>query len=213
MSQFDPVTNGPESLTGPMILVQEISHRVVNEYTHAIACIRLAAARLVSAEAQEILTEAATTLRNFADAHRALQLPSAGDIDLGEYLARLCAATTAAGLSERGIRLRLSCDTIQMSSERSWRVALIVSELVTNSIRHSLNGGPGQVVIDLEDDGELVACQVSDDGVVTPTIKPARGLSVVNGLAADLGGEVRWRFGASGTTAILTFPKFSRGDA
>jgi two-component sensor histidine kinase len=198
----------------PLVLVSEISHRVVNEYTEAIASIRLAAARLASAEARQILSEAAIILCNFADAHRALQLPRAASaVDLGDYLARLCAATMAAGLNQRGVRLRLSCDAIHMSSERCWRVALIVSELVTNSVRHGLQGGPGQVVIDLAEDGDLIACRVSDDGVAAPTIQPAQGLSVVKGLAAELDGDVCWRFGPSGTAAVLTFPKLVRRDA
>jgi len=114
-----------------MILVEEISHRVVNEYTQAIACIRLAAAGVASVEAREALTEAATKLRNFADAHRALQAPrSADSVDLGEYLARLCAANMAAGLQDRGVRLNLLCETVHLSSERCWRAALIVSEFV-----------------------------------------------------------------------------------
>jgi two-component sensor histidine kinase len=208
MSQPQSSTAGSAIRAVPMILVEEISHRVVNEYTQAICSIHLAASSLASAEAREALTEAATKLRCFADAHRALQLPrSAEAVDLSQYLARLCAASMAAGLQERGVRLSLSCDAIHLTAERCWRVALIVSELVTNSVRHGLRGGPGQVLIQLVEDGDSVACRVSDNGVAEPMSQPARGLSVVKGLAADLGGEVCWRFGASGTTAILTFPK------
>jgi two-component sensor histidine kinase len=195
-----------------LVLVSEISHRVVNEYTQAIACIRLAAADAASAEARAVLTQAATKLRYFADAHRALQLPrSAEAVDLGEYLTRLCAASMAAGLQDRGVRLNLSCDTIQLGSERCWRVALIISELVTNSVRHGLRGGPGQVLIELSEDDGLVTCRVSDDGLAEPAPQPARGLCVVKALTAELEGEVCWRFGAFGTTAVLTFPKDELG--
>jgi two-component sensor histidine kinase len=199
----------------PLILVQEISHRVVNEFTHAIASLRLAAAGSASEEARETLTKAASQLRCFADAHRALQRPRSQDaVDVGEYLARLCAASMAAGLQDRGVRLNLSCDAVYLNAERCWRTALIVSELVTNSVRHGLRGGPGQVAIELLEDGEAVVCRVSDNGVANPLTQPARGLCIVEGLALDLQGEVTWRFGASGTTALLTFPKApTRPDA
>jgi two-component sensor histidine kinase len=191
-----------------MILVEEISHRVVNEYTEAIACIRLAAADVSSAEARRILTDAATKLLHFADAHRALQLPrSEPSVDVGAYLARLCAASLAAGLRDRGIWLNLSCDSVRLESERCWRVALIVSELVANSVRHGLQGGHGHVRIELEEAANAVTCRVSDNGSAEPNAQPARGLSIVRGLAEELGGEVAWRFGASGTTAVLSFPK------
>ena len=56
----------------PLILVQEISHRVVNEYTQAIAGIRLAAAGVASPEGRLALVAAATQLHVYAEAHRAL---------------------------------------------------------------------------------------------------------------------------------------------
>jgi NAD(P)H-dependent FMN reductase len=67
----------------PLILVEEISHRVVNEYSQAIAIIRLAAAEVVSREAREALGSAATRLIHFAEAHRALQAPRGSGIDVG----------------------------------------------------------------------------------------------------------------------------------
>jgi two-component sensor histidine kinase len=214
MSQLQSVTSSSADRVGPMILVEEISHRVVNEYTQAIAGIRLAAAGIASQEAREALTEAATKLRCFAEAHRALQLPrTSDDVDLGGYLSRLCAASMAAGLQERGVRLRLSCDAIHLSSERCWRVALIISELVTNSARHGLRGGPGHVVIQITEDADGIECRVSDNGCAEADAQPARGLTVVKGLAAELGGEVCWFFGLAGATALLTFPSGVRERA
>jgi two-component sensor histidine kinase len=208
MSPSQTATASSVEPAGSMILVEEISHRVVNEYTHAIACIRLAAAGISSGDALEALTQAATKLRCFADAHRALQAPRPAEaVELGEYLARLCAANMAAGLEDRGVRLKLFCETIHLSSERCWRVALIVSELITNSVRHGRRGGPGVVSVELEDDDGAVVCRVCDDGRGALSVQPARGLSVVKGLAAELGGDVCWRFDALGTTAELTFPR------
>ena len=215
MSQVQPAATNAFNWVGPMILVEEISHRVVNEYTQAIGCLRLAAAGMASEEARAVLIGAAAQLRNFAEAHRALQRPVSDEaVDVGEHLARLCAASMAAGLQDRGVRLSLSCDAIHLSAQHCWRVALIVAELVTNSVRHGLRGGPGQVTIQLVDDEGAVACRVSDDGTSEPISHAARGLSVVKALAADLEGDVIWRFGVGGTTAVLTFPKpFERRSA
>jgi hypothetical protein len=127
----------------PLILVEEISHRVVNEYSQAIAGIRLAARDVASSEAQAVLATAATRLLSFAEAHRALQAPRSGEtINLADYLHRLCGAMTASFLQERGVRLSLSTDAVALPGERCWRVGLIVSELITNCVRHGLNNGP-----------------------------------------------------------------------
>jgi len=70
------------------------------------------------------------------------------------------------------------------------------------------------VTVELESEGDTVFCRVCDDNCVEPVVQPARGLSVVKGLAAELEGQVCWRFDSLGTTAELSFPKTpSRGAA
>lgn len=224
MCQVDPVTNdgiravSMNNLASnqierlfPLLLVSEISSRVVNEYTQAIAYIRLAAAGVASAEGREALLEAASKLLNFAEAHRALQRPQPAErVDVGHYLARVCAAKMAAGLQERGVQFQFSFDAIQLDSDRCWWVALIVSELVTNSMRHGLHGGSGKIAIDLVETGGHVICRVTDNGFEEPTARPCRSLEVITGIAAKLEGKVARRSEPSGRTAFLTFPKRPR---
>ena len=194
----------------PLVLVAEISHRVVNEYSQAIAGIRVAARNIASSEAREILTTAVTRLHRFAEAHRALQAPRSGKtLDLADYLQRLCEAVTAASLQERGIRLTLIADRAVLTAERCWRVALVVSELINNSVRHGLKSGPGCIKVELAVEGTEIACRVSDDGCGALHARPGRGLGVVVGLAEDLGGVVAWHFTAEGTVAELIFPQLT----
>jgi two-component sensor histidine kinase len=194
-------------LVSPLILVEEISHRVINEYTHAIAEVRLAAGKTASAEARSVLISVADQLHRCADAHRALQAP-AGDVsaDLGKSLERLCAAVTAARLDHRGIALTLIPQAIRLRADRAWRVALIVSELITNAVRHGLQSRIGCIRVELTSVGQDVACRVGDNGKARIDAWPARGSSIVRGLAAELGGQVVWSFAPTGTVAELTFP-------
>jgi two-component sensor histidine kinase len=207
-------TSPPRDATraDPLILVQEISHRVVNEYTHAIAAIRLAAADIPSVAARTALLRTAAALRDFAEAHRALQAPDTdARANLGEYLERLCSAITTATLRDRGIRLTLATEPVLLPADRCWRVALIVSELITNAARHGLKGGSGEILVEIEDAAGEVICRVGDNGRPDATRAPSRGMSVVRGLAAELGGVVAWRFTADGATAELTFPRDASG--
>ena len=191
----------------PLILVQEISHRVVNEYTQAIATIRLAAARMTSVEGRDVLTTTASRLRSYAEAHRALQAPVPhGCADLGDYLRKLCSAVSVAHLRERGVRLTLRADAISLPADRCWRVALIVSELITNSVRHGLRNGPGRILVELREGDATNSCRVKDDGRPSSIAKPGRGITVVQGLAVELGGYVAWACDDDGTSAELIFP-------
>ena len=73
-----------------LMLVGEISHRVLNEYTHAIATLAIARAETTDLRARNALAAAERRLRAHADVHRALRPPPAGQpYDLGNYLAEV----------------------------------------------------------------------------------------------------------------------------
>ena len=68
-------------------LVEELNHRVVNEYAEAIACLTAAARRSPSPFARKALTDAAHRLMAHADAHRALLPPPVeGMVSLADYV-------------------------------------------------------------------------------------------------------------------------------
>jgi two-component sensor histidine kinase len=195
------------SNTDQLLLVEEISHRVVNQYAIAIATIGVEASRVDDEGARAALERAASQLRAQANAHRALQPPVFdGDVDLGAYLGRLCAALHDAMLRESGVKLALAYDEVDLAAERCWRVGLIFMELMTNSLRHGFKGGGGAIVVEVRLVGEEVHCQVADDGGSHPNPAASRGRRVIAGLAQELGGAVTWDFGAAGVTADLSFP-------
>ena len=190
------------------LFVDEIEHRVANEYAMAMASIRLAAAKSASAETKAALAGASQRLRDFAEAHRALQAPAAaGLVDLPAYLTRLCQALSRASLNERGIRLTLSHQDVELEAGRCWRVGLIVSELITNAFRHGLGDLTGAIAVEIARSSGTILCRVRDNGRPPSVIVPGRGARLVDALAAELGGFIERRFDASGTTVLLSFPE------
>ncbi len=191
----------------PWLLVEEITHRVANEYAAAIASISLAAARCAHADARTALDGAARRLLDHADVHRALQPPPAGGpVDLSRHLRELCGAMVRASLAERNIHLTLVEEMIEIEAEQSWRVGMIVAELITNAARHGLRRRGGSIIVELSSPDGAVQCQVTDDGrSLNP--KPGRGTRITRALARELGGTLDWHFGTTGTTALLRFPR------
>jgi two-component sensor histidine kinase len=198
----------------PLILIEEITHRVVNEYTQAISSIVLAAAATGNTEARTVLADAARRLRAHARAHQALQPPFVdGMVDAGDYIERLGAALSQASLHERGVRLVLRRDRLMLEAGRCWRLGLIVAELITNAVRHGLAGGPGQITVEINSGWDNVVCVVTDDGHGHGLIKPVpgRGSHVIERLAVDLGGRIERRFTPDGGMVRLTFPLIANG--
>lgn len=191
----------------PLHLLEEISHRVSLEYAEAIATLRLAAAEAGNAQVGAAFCNVANQLLAHAEAHRALLAPAAGGpVDLADYLGQVCASITRASLAPNGVRLLVDADEIWLESDRSWRVGLIVAELIRNAARHGLGGGPGAIRVSIAEAGGWVSCVVSENGRLPGAAKPSRGRGLVEALAAELGGSVDWWFRPAGCLARLEIP-------
>jgi two-component sensor histidine kinase len=190
------------------LFLAEIEHRVANEYAQAVASISLAASRASNLEARAALRGTAQRLRDYADVHRSLQGPTVtGKVDVATYLGQLCAAVGRARLDERRVSLSLVAEDIAMEAQRCWRVGLIVSELITNCVRHGFKGAGGEIAIQIARSRSTVLCTVSDNGRAACGAALGRGGQVVDALAKELGGFVERRYGARGTTVVLSFPE------
>jgi two-component sensor histidine kinase len=192
----------------PLLLVGEISHRVLNDYTHAITTLALARAGTTDAMAQSALAAAEGRLRAYANVHRALRPPPADRrCDLGKYLEGVCAALSCATLRERGVRLTLIPSEATPAADRCWRVALIIAELVNNAARHAFDQGGGRILVEIESLGPTILCRVADDGRPLSSSPPqGRGRCIVETLTQALGGRIEWLFEPSGTKVVLRIP-------
>jgi two-component sensor histidine kinase len=189
-----------------MILVEEISHLVLNEYTEAICALEEAAATATDRCTVDAIATASIRLRTLAEAHRAMQAPiEEGPKDLAPYLAKICVRLSDAELAIRGIRLTIAAEDIELSAAQCWHVGLIVAELVRNASRHGLGGRPGEIRIGVTERFGIVRCTVQDHGGKMPPIGIGRGCRLAEAIAARLGGSVDWRFSPAGCRATLEF--------
>lgn len=116
----------------------------------------------------------------------------------------------SARLSDLGVRLTVVAADAPMSAERCWRVGLIVSELITNCVRHAFRDRGGRVVVEVGAGDGVTWCRVSDNGwPPSPQMRSGRGRAIVQALAGELCGQVEWRFGGCGTTVVLSIPSDS----
>jgi two-component sensor histidine kinase len=185
-------------------LVEEIHHRVVNEYSEAISSLSLAALRTGDDKAKAELAKAAERLRDHAASHCALMPPPVGDTtNLSDHIGRICKAFTKATLEERGVLLTLETIDVVLPAERCWRVGLVVAELIRNAARHGLQGRNGEISVQFVELAGLLTCLVGDTGRPPVDMKPGRGLRLIRSLVADLGGSVEWSFTSEGNFALV----------
>ena len=189
------------------LLVRELSHRVTNEFASVIGLVSLIAARSTNDDVKDSLSCVMSLLHDYAGAHRALQMPSYGTVvDASQYIRALCHSIRRARLDYRNIELVLVESPLQMRSDRCWKLGMIVSELITNSMRHAFDGRSGTIRVELTESGSSAQCCVMDNGSSRGCHAPGEGLKIVEALARELSGEIAHRFGPEGARSIVIFP-------
>jgi two-component sensor histidine kinase len=189
-------------------LLDELNHRIKNELASVINFVTFRTVWTDNAEAKEELSNVVELLYQHVQVHSMLTMPD-GDalVNAGEQLRKLGLAMSRCKLDRMNIRLVLSADTLPLQSDRCWRLALAVYELVTNAARHAcFDGRKGEIKIELRRAGSWVNCRVADNGSSVGRIKPGRGLRILGELASSLGGRIDRASGPTWNSFSLDFP-------
>ena len=200
----------PTALEGRTLL-DELNHRIRNELASVINLVSFKAIWTDNVDAKEELSNVVDLLHQHVEVHNILTMPDRDAlVDAGEQLRKLGLAMSRCKLDRMKIHILLSADTLPLESERCWRLALAVYELVTNAVRHAcFDGRDGEIKIKLMCTRSWVNCWVSDNGSGLGRIKPGRGLRIVSELAKSLGGRMSHTFGMTSTFG-LDFPLTQR---
>ena len=98
-----------QSLSVERVLLQELNHRINNEFASAISALSLAAANCANGDLKVALISVAELLHHYADVHHALQMPEHDiPIDAAAYLRHLCLSISRSKLDYRKIKLVLA---------------------------------------------------------------------------------------------------------
>jgi two-component sensor histidine kinase len=194
--------------TGAWLYLDEITHRVLNDYTAMLCTVRAASRKNSRSEYVQALEELTDRLSASATAFRALcppsnQVPS----DLDAQLEDLCASLSASILAKKAIRLVFVADQVHASAQQCWKICLIVSELVTNAARHAFNEqAQGSIIVEITKQEDAIRCAVVDDGVSLATIVPGRGSAILDAMVAELGGTIIRNHTMWGSVVVFRVP-------
>jgi two-component sensor histidine kinase len=194
-------------------LFQELQHRVANNMMFVAGL--LALGRRTSAKQPEhapaVLEEAEKRITMMSRIHRRLYDPSALDQPLERYITDLChdllEATGATNLV-----VAVDIDAPKLDLERLMALSLLLTELVTNSVKHGFAGrDEGTITLSLKRQGsDRLRLEVRDDGrgfegTPTPSRGGGLGTLIAQNLAGQLGGvlEISGRRGVGTTTSLV----------
>lgn len=189
------------------MLLHELNHRTNNEFAAAISAVSLAAKRSKNDEVKAALSGVMELLHQYADVHRALQMPECNTlVDAATYLHQLCRSITRSQLEGKKISLVLAAQPLRLPADCCWRLGMIVFELINNAARHAFSAGEGEIRAELLSAGPFVECRVIDNGSVIGEVHSGHGLKIIDALSKSLGGQFEQKFGSKGSRATLVFP-------
>lgn len=220
ISDVTEVRKKEKELLVKQAVIQEIHHRVKNNLQTIASLLRLQARRSGSSLVKDALHESINRILSIAVVHEFLSQQDSESINIREVTKNILDLIIQ-NMLEPGFNIQtvLNGKDIILPSERAVSVALVINELVSNSVEHGFKGRQeGSITVDILENAEDYHIEVRDDGVGLPDdfqIASSRslGLQIVQKLVKDdLGGEFTMtsRFG---TIAVISMPKVQKGGS
>ena len=208
------------SLEEKTAMLREIHHRVKNSLQIVVSLLRLQTNRTESPEARTALRDVESRIFSMALLHEVLyRSASLSRIDFADYVKELCShLLSPLGVAASRVQLDHQVDCRSLLLDQSVSCGLIITELVSNALKHAFPGDrAGRVLVELRETEERqVVLRVSDNGIGLPaSFDPAQastlGLRLIANLTQQLVGKCVFEKPASGGIAIqVTFPRADR---
>jgi GAF domain-containing protein len=194
-------------------MVSEINHRVRNTLQAVAGLLRMEMEQTPPRPLREVLRRGIARLQSVAVVHDMLQARDLRFVDIKQAARRIMQLTAQTVMPDLDIETRVTGARVMLPSQQAANVALILSELVDNAVRHGLaETSSGRISISLAEAGDDVVLEVKDSGKGLPPgfkldTDSGLGLKVVRGLIEEeLGGSLGVE-SDKGVTVRARFPK------
>ncbi len=194
-------------------LLREIHHRVKNNMQVMSSLLSLQARAALNPETRRVLEDNQNRIQSMALLHEILyQSEDLAMVDFPKYVLRTVDYLfRSSGVKDRQIRLHTELDQLALDLDDALPFGLLISEVVSNSLKHAFpQGRSGEVSVLLRRQSDTaISLVLSDDGIGLPreldwTTSRSLGLRLVRALAQQLRGTLEIR-SEGGTEVHLTF--------
>jgi two-component sensor histidine kinase/PAS domain-containing protein len=199
-------------------VIQEIHHRVKNNLQTIASLLRLQSRRTKSQEVKAALRESVNRISSISVVHEFLSQQDAEFIDVAE-VARNILDLVIQNMLEPDFNLQtiFNGETVVFPSEQASSLALVINELIQNSIEHGFVGRhEGIIGVDISTLEDEYKIEIYDNGIgmppsFNPQLSNSLGLQIVRTLIeSDVGGSFAL-YTDNGTHACITIPRKAKG--
>ena len=206
-----------EELLIKSVVIKEIHHRVKNNLQTIASLLRLQERRAQCDETKIVLRDCVNRVNSIAIVHEYLSQQDTGLIDVGKVAKGIYQAIISSMLNPEFIlHADFKADPVQLPSDKATSIALVLNELLQNTIEHAFEGRTsGMLEVRFIEESKSYTLSIADDGVGLPegfslaAMRESLGLKIIKTMAeADLQGKFTLENRQQGgTLAVVTIPK------
>lgn len=193
------------------IAMQEIHHRVKNNLQMVASILRLQGRRSKNNETQEALKKCELRIMSIAATHELLSKNGLSDVKIKRVLQSIRQNILNAVDPELALNIDIEGDDFGLKSDRSTNIALVVNEILQNSVKHAFVGrSHGEIKIIIDYDQTICSLRICDDGCGYDASQPPKdslGMSIVSSIISDkLHGQMHIDSDETGTRTVIFWP-------
>lgn len=186
--------------------IREIHHRVKNNLQTVSALLRMQSRRSDSEEVKQALREAGRRVEAIATIHEALSHNVDETVPFDEVVEPILRMAAAVASTSSYVDVSVEGEFGVVHADAAAALATVLTELVTNSVEHGMNGRDGTVTISARREGDALFVSVTDNGVGL-----AEGADYTGGLGTqivkmmvngELKGSINWVAPEEGGTRV-----------
>jgi two-component sensor histidine kinase len=210
------------SLREKEVLLREIHHRVKNNLQVVSSLLKLQAQNIQDPTALEVFKESQDRIKSMALIHEKLyRFGDLARIDFADYIRSLAGYLFHAyAVDSEAISLTLNVDDVLLPIDAVMPCALLIHELISNSLKHAFPKGRGEISVDFHThDQKTFTLMVRDNGIGCPNRfdvenTSSLGTQLVAALADQLDGALEFDNGHGVSCKInFTLPTYrQRGN-
>lgn len=191
-----------------LVTYREIHHRIKNNLQTVASLLRLQGRICKDPEARVILSESINRILSIAVTHDLLSRKNGNQASILEVLNSLKQGMIISAVTP--LEILVSGDDFYLDSDKSTVVALVVNELLQNSVKYAFLGkSAGKIEIKTISNGDIKVIEVSDNGVGYDPDQISRdslGLMIVKTYVKEkLAGKLIVQSGEEGTRTSFAF--------
>lgn len=195
------------------LLLKEIQHHVKNNFQVMLSLLNLQARQIKDTNYFNIFKVTQNRIKTISLIYDKLyQSKEYSQVEFGELINQIVRHLIYVyNIDPLLITIKIDVDSFYIDLKKAVPCALIVNELVSNSIRYAFpNGSKGEILISLKEKNGNVEMIISDNGIGIPANINYRstetlGLQLVVTLVNQVDGLINYE-GNAGSKFIITFP-------